>query len=54
MYTFRGEMTLKAAEAIKMVLDESAVCMATARTMCTRTRGTRGNTGSRGKTAWRV
>ena len=28
MYTFSEEMTLKAAEAIKMVLDEGAACMA--------------------------
>ena len=28
VYTFREEMTLKAAEAIKMVLDEGAACMA--------------------------
>ena len=54
VYTFSEEMTLKAAEAIKMVLDEGRRAWPTARTMCTRTRGTRGITRSRGTTAWRV
>ena len=54
VYTFSEEMTLKAAEAIKMVLDEGRPAWPTARTMCTRTRGTPGITPSRGKRAWRV
>ena len=41
-------MTLKAAEAIKMMLDEGA-----ARITCTRIQRTRGIVHSRGKTAWR-
>ena len=39
VYTFSEEMTLKAAEAIKMVLDEGRHPWPTARTMCTRTQG---------------
>ena len=54
VYTFSEEMTLEAAEAIKMVLDEGAACMANRTTMCTPTRGTRGITRSRRTTAWRV
>ena len=50
VYMFREEMTLKAAEAIKMAPDAGP----TARTMCTPTRGTRRITRYRGKTAWRV
>ena len=54
LYTFGEEMLLKAAEAIKMVLDEGTACMAN------RTYHVHPHTGdtwqyvSRGTTAWRV
>ena len=44
VYTFREEMTLKAAEAIKMALDEGAACMANRMY----------HVHPRGKTAWRA
>ena len=51
VYTFGKDMTLKAAGAIKMAVDEGRHAWPTARTMCTLTWGTRVITRSQGKTA---
>ena len=49
VYTFWEEMTLKAAKAIKIALDEGRHAWPTAHTMCTPTRGTHGITPSQGR-----
>ena len=54
VYTFREEMTLKAAEASKMVLDEGMACMANRTYHVHPHTGDTCITRSRGKTAWRV
>ena len=54
VYTFREEMTLKAAEPSKWHWMKGRHAWPTTRTICTPTWGTRGITRSRGKTAWRV